>query len=57
MNEKNYVNSVKMSENIRLVNVLTANFNTTMGQLTEMSQRKNLRLSVMLPYQCRFVTG
>jgi len=49
MIEKNYVNSVKMSDNIRLVNALTASFNATMGQLTEMSQRKNLRLSVMPP--------
>jgi len=39
MTEINYVNSVIMSEN-RLVNTVTASFDTIMGQITKISQRK-----------------
>ena len=37
-----------MSENNRLVNAVTASFNTIMIQATEMSQRKQTMSSVMI---------
>jgi len=40
MTEKNQVNSVIMSVKGRLVNIVTAGFNSVTGQMTEMSQRK-----------------
>jgi len=41
MTEK--VTSVRISENIKLINTVTASFYTTVRQMTEMSQQKNDR--------------
>jgi len=45
---ENRVNSVIMSEKVRLVNTVTASFNTVMGQITEMSQEERKTAFVFL---------
>jgi len=56
MTEKNSVNSVIMSGKYRLINIITASFNTIMGEMTEMSQRKK-RKTIHLDKTSHFDSG